>query len=82
MFVNYRGRRKSKCVGSREAAEQVRRQLEVKLALGDLSGLDTPDDKKLSFNAYSDCWLRDYARVECKTSTADSYEGVLDQSMT
>ena len=34
VFVNYRGRRKSKCVGSREAAEHVRRQLEAKLALG------------------------------------------------
>ncbi len=36
VFVNYRGRRKAKCVGtSRELAEQVRRQLEAKLALGD-----------------------------------------------
>ena len=35
VLVNYHGRRKAKCVGSREAAEQVRRQLEAKLALGD-----------------------------------------------
>jgi hypothetical protein len=35
VFVNYHGRRKAKCVGaSRELAEQVRRQLEAKLALG------------------------------------------------
>jgi hypothetical protein len=40
VFVNYRGRRKAKCVGSsREVAEQVRRQLEAKLALGDLGFL-------------------------------------------
>jgi hypothetical protein len=37
VFVNYHGRRKAKCVGSsRELAEQVRRQLEAKLALGDV----------------------------------------------
>ena len=79
VLVNYHGRRKAKCVGSREAAEQVRRQVEAKLALGDLSVLDTADDKRPSFDAYADGWLKDYARIECKTSTADGYEGVLEQ---
>jgi integrase len=79
VVVDYRGRRKSKCVGSREAAELVRRQVEAKLALGDLSVLDAAEDKKPTFNAYADGWLKDYARIECKTSTADGYEGVLNQ---
>jgi integrase len=79
VVVDYHGRRKAKCVGSREAAEQVRRQVEAKLALGDLSVLDTADDKRPSFDAYADGWLKDYARIECKTSTADGYEGVLEQ---
>ena len=79
VVVDYHGRRKSKCIGSREAAEQVRRQVEARLALGDLSVIDNEDDKKPSFNSYADAWLKDYARIECKTSTADGYEGVLDQ---
>ncbi len=80
VFLNYHGRRKAKCVGaSRELAEQVRRQLEAKFVLGDLSVIESPDDKKPSFNTYADGWLKDYARIECKTSTADGYEGVLDQ---
>jgi len=79
VLVSYRGRRKAKCVGSREAAEQVRRQVEAKLALGDLSVLDAPTDKKPTFGAYADGWLKDYARIECKTSTAKGYEGVLEQ---
>src|ERR1017187_842013 len=79
VFVNYRGRRKSKCVGSREAAEHVRRQLEAKLALGNLSVLDSEPEKAPSFDTYADRWLKDYARIECKTSTADGYEGVLEQ---
>ncbi len=79
VLVDYHGRRKSKCVGSREAAEQVRRQVEAKLALGDLSILNTAEDKKPTFNTYADGWLKDYARIECKTSTADGYEGVLEQ---
>ena len=79
VFVNYHGRRKSKCVGSREAAEQVRRLLEAKLALGDLTVLDSDAGKIPSFDTYADSWVKDYARIECKTSTADGYEGVLAQ---
>src|ERR1700721_3742234 len=79
VFVNYCGRRKAKCIGSREAAEKVWRQVEAKLALGALSVLDAADDKKPNFNTYADGWLKDYARIECKTSTADGYESVLDQ---
>jgi integrase len=79
VLVSYRGRRKAKCVGSREAAEQVRRQVEAKLALGDLSVLDTTADRKPNFAKYADGWLKDYARIECKTSTAKGYEGVLKQ---
>jgi hypothetical protein len=46
VFVNYHGRRKAKCVGSsRLIAEQVKRQLEAKLALGDLGFLsDSPEE--------------------------------------
>ncbi len=79
VLVNYHGRRKAKCVGSREAAEQVRRQVEAKLALGDLSVLNAPDDKKPTFDTYADGWLKNYAQIECKTSTAQGYEGILDQ---
>ena len=75
VFVNYHGRRQAKCVGSREAAEQVRRILEAKLALGDFSALDSEADKIPTFDTYADTWLKDYARIECKTSTADGYGG-------
>ncbi len=36
-------------------------------------------EKAPSFETYADRWLKDYARIECKTSTADGYEGVLTQ---
>jgi len=79
VFVNYHGRRKAKCVGdSRSVAEQVKRILEAKLALGDM-GIFGTEDKMPTFDGYADRWMKDYARVECKTSTADGYEGVLRQ---
>jgi integrase len=79
VFVNYHGHRKAKCVGtSRELAEHVRRQLEAKLALGDLALFDN-GEKAPTFGSYADKWLKDYARVQCKTSTAAGYEGVIEQ---
>jgi integrase len=79
VFANYRGRRKAKCVGrSRAVAEQIKRVLEAKLALGDVE-IFAPEDRVPIFDRYADKWMRDYARIECKTSTADGYEGVLRQ---
>jgi len=80
VFVNYHGQRKAKCVGdSRMVAEQVKRVVEAKLALGDMGVFGADEPKAWTFGAYSDAWLKDYARVECKTSTADGYEGVIRQ---
>jgi integrase len=72
VFVNYHGRRKAKCVGSsRELAEQVRRQLEAKLALGDLGFLsDSPEEP--AFAPYAEKWLKTDA-LRCKPSTVDFY---------
>ena len=79
VFVNYHGRRKAKCIGSsRLFAEEVKRQIEAKLTLGDLALFES-GEKTQTFGEYADKWLKDYARVECKTSTADGYEGVIEQ---
>jgi integrase len=81
VYVDHHGRRICRSVGtSRELAERVRRQLEAKLALGDDQGVFGPDDTVVPmFDTYANQWLAEYARVECKTSTADGYEGVLSQ---
>ena len=72
VFVNYHGQRKAKCVGSsRKLAEQVRTQLEAKLALGDLGFLDKPSG--MTFEQYSQLWLKQHAEVELKPSTVDFY---------
>ena len=76
VFVNYHGRRKAKCVGiSRELAEQVRRQLEAKLALGDLGFLQ--EAEKVNFGKYADRWLKQHAELHCKPSTISGYRAVL-----
>ena len=77
VFVNYHGRRKAKCVGTRKAAEEVRRQLEARFALGDLGFLDESRKQVPTFEDYAKGWLKRYAELECKPSTVHSYEQLL-----
>ncbi len=81
VFVNHKGQRKAKCVGeSRAIAEKVRCMLEAKLALGEVGLLDDEDDSQMpTFDNYADRWLKEYANVECKKSTAEGYTRVLSQ---
>ena len=80
VFVNHGGRRKAKCVGdSRAVAEQVKRLLEAKLALGDMGVFNEEKAPIPTFGTFSEQWMKDYARIECKTSTAGGYESVLRQ---
>src|SRR5215468_8525714 len=76
VFVNYQGRRKAKCLGTRDAAEKVKKVLEAKLALGDL-GFMSEGPKQLTFEQYADKWLKEYADNHLKSSTAASYRQLL-----
>ena len=62
---------------SRQVAEQVRRQLEGRLALGDLGFLAESSEKCPTFEKYTEQWLARYAELQCKPSTVRSYEQLL-----
>ncbi len=76
VFVNHDGHRKAKCVGTRQAAEEVRRQLEARFTLGDLGFLHDGDQMP-TFEAYSERWLKEYAEIQCKPSTVAGYRQIL-----
>ena len=75
VFVNYHSRRKAKKVGTREAAEKVKRQIEARLALGDLGVLE--EHKGPTFAEYAERWLRQHAEIQCKPSTVARYREIL-----
>ena len=78
LYINYKGRRKSKCLGlDHRLAEHARRQVEAKLALGDLGMFGSDEPRMPTFGAYADLWLKTYAKVACKDSTVEGYKGVL-----
>src|ERR1019366_650013 len=60
----------------RKIAEEVRRKVEAKLALGDYGILENQEQVP-TFSAYAERWLKSYAEVECKGSTLRSYEQLL-----
>jgi len=78
VFVNYHGQRKAKCIGtSRQLAEQVKRQLESKLTLGDLGFLNDKKEARCTFSQYAERWLKQHAELHCKLSTLQGYRGIL-----
>lgn len=72
VFIDHLGQRKAKRVGSREAAEQVKRKIEARLALGDSSSLERIK-KVPTFAVYAERWLKTDAPRRCKSSTANFY---------
>jgi integrase len=68
--VNHQKQRKSKCVGSsKQVAELVKRQIEAKLALGDLGVLQEAP-KPVLFGDYTRQWLETYVSRALKPSSA------------
>src|SRR5436190_6544610 len=77
VFVNYQGRRKAKKVGTEKAAKEVAAKIQAKLALGDFGFLQDGDKEVPTFEEYAKKWLEGYVALECKPSTAYSYEQLL-----
>ena len=76
VFVNHKGRRKSKRIGpgevGRKTAREVASKIQAKLALGDCSILDRTE-QPLTVREYGDRWLTVYASVNCKPATLENY---------
>jgi len=80
IFICYHGRRKAKKVGTREAAERVKREIEARLALGDSGFLvkdKTETPKTPTFGDYVARWQKEHAETHCKPSSAIKHEQVL-----
>jgi integrase len=77
LVIDYHGKRKTRVIGTdRRVAEEVRRQVEAKLTLGDYGILENQEQIP-TFGAYAERWLRTYVEVERKRSTLRSYEQLL-----
>ena len=74
MFICCQRRRTAKKVSSKEAGERVRREIEVRLTLGDFGILE--QKKAITFAEFGKRWLAVHAKAHCKTSTYERYEQI------
>jgi integrase len=72
VVIDHRGQRKSKCIGDKRTAEKVAKQIEARLALGDLGILD--EGTRRPFDEYYKAWLDSYVKAHCKDATYEVYE--------
>src|SRR5262249_48006549 len=73
---DYQGQRKTKAVGSREAAERVKREIEARLAMGGIELIEPEQITCPTFEEYSKEWVTNIEH-ERKPSTAGFYKQYL-----
>jgi len=79
VFVSYRGHRWAKSLGpSKQRAEQIAREIEARLVLGDLGIFGEGKSAVPPFADYGRMWLRQYAEIDCKRSTVAGYRSILE----
>ncbi len=72
VVIDHEGHRKTKAVGSREAAERVKREIEARLALGTAAPLQAEKPRPPTVAEYSTGWIKNLSH-ERKPSTAGFY---------
>jgi len=75
VFISHQGKRTSRKVGSKKAAQCIAQQIEAKLTLGKF---EFAEKKPIpTFSEYAEKWLQGYVKVTCRESTLDEYEAIL-----
>ena len=81
VFVDHKGRRKAKRVGSgkegHKAARSAAEKIQAKLALGDTTVLDERRERALTVSTFVEDWLKHHVTLQRKPATTERYEMVL-----
>lgn len=77
VFISHNGKRTSRKIGDRRAAEAVARKIEAKLALGEF-GFDS-DKPVPTFNYCAKAWIAVTVPATCKESTENDYHLILNK---
>lgn len=72
VFIDHKGKRKAKCVGSKEAAVIAAKKIEAKLTLEQFNIAE--EQERRPFRVYYKAWLESYVKNHTKESTYTSYE--------
>ncbi|MBW2608535.1 MAG: site-specific integrase [Deltaproteobacteria bacterium] len=75
VFISHNGKRTSRKVGDKKAAEEVASTIRAKLQLGEF-GFEE-EKPILTFKEYADLWINTTVPATCKESTVDDYKNML-----
>jgi integrase len=79
IFIDHKGKRKAKKVGSAEAALKAAKLIEAKLTLGDVGVADREKPKAPTLKEYAELWLESYVKRLRRETTFERYSGILRQ---
>src|SRR5713101_7908779 len=74
-FIDYKGKRKAKRIGTKAAAEQFKIKTEARIALRQFK-IEEEEKPRRPFDVYFRQWLDTYVKAHCKERTYDLYEQV------
>jgi integrase len=77
VFIAHNGKRTSKKIGDKRAAEKVASEIRAKLQLGEF-GFERHQTLH-PFKHYSDLWINNTVPATCKMSTTSDYQAILDK---
>ena len=79
VFVAHNGKRTSRQVGDKEAAEDVASNIRAKLQLGEFEFEQLETEKMPTFGEYAETFMNGYSKHNHKTSTHENYRMALDK---
>ena len=79
VFVTHQGRRTSRQIGDKKAAQTVAAKIQAKLALGEFEFGEPDRTKPTQFQKYAEEWLERYAKRHCRPATYEGYSRLLRQ---
>jgi len=77
VFINFRGKRASKRIGTRRAAKEAAAKIEREIALERFNLATPAEARPVTFEKYAEGWLAGHVKANLKESTYVGYERLL-----
>jgi integrase len=81
VFVAHNGRRTSRLVGDKDAAEEVASNIRAKLQLGEFEFEQSEQERMPTFQEYAETFMNGYSKHNHKPSTHESYGFILNKHL-
>ena len=77
VFISYNGKRTSRKVGAKDAAQEVAKKIEARLQLGEFNFEEEKKESVPTFKEYADSWIKATVPATCKESSTKDYGDIL-----